>query len=186
MQIAVSNVVSAFDSVTVGTKVVHCNAFRTVLADALKVYTSFVQGKGFIPLNGALHTVSCGVARRAGIRVNEYIVREWRGEVALFAPRSFAAKAEALNVIVYTADAYRSDPQVNAEEAKRVEGADFVIVAVLASVGPKPPLSSHRFVRNLAGGNTSYSIEGGYSIEKAIAEAKAIAAYEQEWVTVAD
>ncbi len=185
--IVISNIVTAFADKTIGTKVIHPNAFMLAIEHAVRSYVFPTDGKGFIPLP-AVNTVSCGVGIRAGLREEDYIVRIHRGEASLFAKREYASVAESLNVVVYTAKAYCTDPQVDAAEAERVqkEGGEYVIVAVLASVGPKPPLSSHRFVRNLAGGNTSFSVEQGYTLEKAIEDAKAIVAYEKDWVTVAD
>lgn len=185
MRIDWSNICNPYLPFTVGTKVVQPGAFQVMLLHALREYAMPADGKGFVPLPDALPCVSCGVARRAGLRPQDYVVREWRGEVGLFAPRRYAVKATSLHVVVYTGDTYRTDAQVDAAEACRVADADYVIVAVLASAGPRSPLSSHRFVRNLAGGNTSYASEC-YTIERAVEEAKEIVTYEQEWVTVSD
>jgi hypothetical protein len=190
MTLAISNIVTAFDEITIGTKVVQEGEFTVALTDILQTFEFPPNGQGFIPLP-CLDTVSCGVAKRSTIdplfpKGHPYVIRQHRGEVCLFAHRRFAAKCESLVCIVYTAQAYKHDAQVSAEEIARIRNADFVLVAILASAGPKPPVSSHRFTRNLAGGNNSYKPENGYSIEKAIAEAAAIVAYEQEWITVAD
>ncbi len=62
-----------------------------------------------------------------------------------------------------------------------------MLVAVLGSRGPKPTLSSARFVRNLAGGNLAYAFAPmGKTYEDLVKEATEIAAYEAEWITVAD
>lgn len=186
MNISVSNICSSFSENTIGTKVIHHDAFFYELKKALQSYKWPENNRGFVSLDNALYTVSSGVAIRPGLSVSDYVLREHRGEIEMFARREHAATATALNVIVYTKDAYVGDPQVDINEAIRVKDADYVVVAVLATAGPKPQLSSHRFVRNLAGGNIIYSPEQGYTLEKAIEDAKAIVAYEKEWVTVAD
>jgi hypothetical protein len=183
---AISCVCHAFNHDAVGTKVNDPGLFDRLLAQELQIYQFPANGQGFVTLPEAVPLVSCGVARRRDIPLSGYVVRAWRGEVDLFASRRYAAKADSVHVVVYKGDVYRADPQVSAEEAERVRDAAYVIVAVLATVGPKPPLSSHRFVRNLAGGNQKYSIESGYSLEAAIEEARQIVEYEKDWITVSD
>jgi hypothetical protein len=189
MKISHSNIVSAFASNTIGTKVTEPEAFHTVLINALRLYTDYGNGQLTVPLPLALPYVSCGIVPRKDLPLSAYVVREHRGEVGLFANRKYVVgKPKSLAAIVYTAAAYKSDPQVTKEEGLRItdEQADFVLVAVLASLGGAQGLSSQRFVRNLAGGNNRYSPDNGYTIDQAIQEAKEVEAYERDWITVAD
>ena len=68
--------------------------------------------------------------------------------------------SDGVSVVVYTAKAYRNDPDFTKSEAKRMKnyfGKDetdcFVLVAVLGYFGPKSTVSYSRFVKNLAGAN---------------------------------
>lgn len=197
MKVIIMNapIVWALSRQCVGTKVVDSLEFTKALNAAVGKHDftkGDVPGQAVIPLpKSAWHTVSCGVAKRSSLKPEDYIVREHRGEVELFAPRSTAERdIQAVVVVVDTVAAYLADPDVDNDpaEAARIEQmkATHVLVAVIAAAGPKPPVSSHRFVRNLAGGNNAYKAENGYTLEKAIEEAKKIAEYEKEWVTVAD
>lgn len=69
--------------------------------------------------------------------------------------RKFAARVEHGSAVVYTIDAYLNDPDVTDEERDELARCEYthILVAVLASAGPKPPLGPYRFVHNLAGGN---------------------------------
>jgi hypothetical protein len=185
MPTALSNIVTAFKVNTVGTKVLSPFTFWGCLHQALETYNFPENGQGFVPLT-CLDAVSCGIGFREGRTAEDYVIREWRGEVSCFLKRQFAAKAESLAAIVYTAKAYKADPQVTQEEASLISDDHFVLVAVLASVGPKLPLSSHRFTRNLAGGNLRYTPEQGYTLEQAKKEAAEIVAYEKTWSVVSD
>ena len=188
MKISISNICSAFEMNTVGTKVVSRTYFMACLEEEI-TKAKFGDGVCVVPCDAAIVTVTCGVAKRENVPISGYVAREHRGEVILCAKRLFASTPESLNVVVYERDRYVRESQVSTEEAARIlkEEADYVIVAVLASAGEgRPPVSSHRFVRNLAGGNKDYSPENGYTLEKAIAQAKEVAEYEQNWVTVAD
>jgi hypothetical protein len=187
MKFAISSVCQAFSSGPVtGTRVTDYYKFIRLLTMKFNSCPQPSDGQYFVNLPEGIPYVSCGVARRPNIPLDGYVIRDWRGEVGLFAKRTFAAKAESLSVIVYTATAYNLDPQVSAEETKRVGDATHVIVAVLAAIGPKPTISSHRFVRNLAGGNNHYSPDTGYTLRQAIDEAKTIVDYEKEYVVVSD
>lgn len=187
-----ADIVTAFAAETIGTRVVEVNRFRALVAQAIEEHDFSADtpaGQGFLPLpDEAIETVSCGVGRRTADPV-DYHPRLYRGVVGLFLKREKAAKAESVAAVVYTADAYLADPEVKGtDEERRIResGATHALVAVLASVGPKPPVSSDRFVKNLAGGNRRYSPDEGYTLEKAIAEARQVAAYHDEWCTVAD
>ncbi len=189
MKISNASIVSAFSMRTIGTKVTDAPAFMAALTRAIEGYSFPENGQGFVNVPDAMPYVSCGIAPRKALPITAYVAREHRGEVILCASRLYAGEVKSLAVIVYTADAYKKAAQVTEEEAARItkEGADFVIVAILAGCGdPKPPVSSHRFARNLAGGNERYSPSNGYTLAQAIQEAQEISAYEADWITVAD
>lgn len=88
---------------------------------------------------------------------------------------------------MYTAEAYLSDPDVAGDEAevRRIQrsGCTHVLVAVLASAGPKSPYSPERFVSNLAGGNKEALTWSAEEIRQKAAE---VTAYAREWSVVAD
>ena len=182
MNIKVSSVCQAFNNNCIGTKVTHEAEFRHELAHALVAYDMPANGQGFIPLANVSPYVLSGDCERAGLTEKDYVVRLWRGEMMMFAKRR-EQRATFCAAIVYTAEAYFADPQVDEAEKARLEGATHVLVAVLGSRGPKPTLSSSRFVRNLAGGNASFAHMGHQAL---VEMAKAIEAYEAEWVVVAD
>lgn len=184
MNIKISGICHAFDNNCIGTKVAVEDAFQLILLATLEKYEWPENGQGFIPLPDAEKYVFSGDCERASLASRDYIVRQWRGEMMMFAKRR-EQRATFCAAIVYTAEAYFADPQVDAEERARLEGATHVLVAVLGSRGPKPTLSSSRFVRNLAGGNASYAADKK-SIEDLVNEAKGIVAYEMEWAVVAD
>jgi hypothetical protein len=184
MNIKVSGICQAFDASCIGTKVTDKDAFMAELSVALAAYTMPANGQGYVVLSSVVEPiVLSGDCERAGLTEQDYVVREWRGEVQLFAKRREQRTAFCA-AIVYTAEAYCTDPQVDDAERERIAGATHVLVAVLGSRGPKPTLSSSRFVRNLAGGNTRWLDKK--SDDDLINEAKAIAAHEAAWVVVAD
>lgn len=184
MIIEVSNICRAFDNNCVGTKVVNEGGFSRKLMDALDRYVMPENGQGFIPLPLAFPYVLSGDCAREGLTENDFIVRQWRGEMMMFAKRR-EQHATSCAAIVYTAEAYFADPQVDAAEKERRNGATHVLVAVIGSRGPKPTLSSSRFVRNLAGGNNDFAF-GQKSYTDLVAISQEIVAYEAAWVTVAD
>lgn len=183
----VSNVCSAFTPAPVGTKVTDAGAFTAALALAVAAHDPAgdrTPGQHFVMLPGdALATVSAGVARRADVPEDGYVVRVHRGRADCYAARPYAARATGLAAVVYTRDAYAADPQVTAEEVAGIPGdVTHVIVAVLAFAGPKAPLSPHRFVANLAGGNRDAAT---YSADEMRAMAREVIAYDDEWIVVA-
>jgi hypothetical protein len=190
MKIVTSNIVTAFEGKTVGTRVLYPEAFMEAIYEALRRNPAIQKEGGMLQLEGSHipELVTSGVARREGLSVHtDFVVREHRGEVCLFAKREKATKCENVGVIIYTLQGYLDDPEVSKEEAQRVTNsqATHILVAVLASAGPKPPLTSHRFVRNLAGGNNYHRGED-YCIEDAREEAAEITSWEQDWIVVAD
>jgi hypothetical protein len=189
MNIGISNIVTAFDEKTIGSKVINSYEFIMDLSNSIREFQELFlnNGQALIPLKNP-DNVSCGIALRSGIPLEGFHAKLYRDEVSLYAKRNYALKADHISAVVYTIQAYKADPQVSLEEVKELEEkqVDYVLVAVLASVGPKPPMGSGRFVRNLAGGNNRYKSENGYTLEQAITEAQEIVSYEQRYITVAD
>jgi hypothetical protein len=194
MKISVSNVCKAFEDRCVGTKVISKGDFWIRLEEAVASYEFPTNGQGFIVSPKLAETVSSGDCSREGLEEGDYIIREWRGEMMMFAKRlrpTPSPGASFCAVVVYTLAAYLADPEITPEEAERVKGSDYVLVAVLGSYGPKPTLSSHRFVRNLAGGNAAFvpTMDREADLDllvRLIGTAVEIVKYERDWITVAD
>ena len=145
------------------------------------------NGQGFEVLpDTARNAVTSGVAMRTDDPA-DYRVVEHRGEVILVLDRTRLSLEQrvpdSVAAIVYTAEAVLADPEVSAEDKAYFQENpdDLYLVAVLASRGPRPPLSSHRFTRNLAGGNAKHL---SASADELRAEAKEIAEYERTWCVV--
>jgi len=189
IQFALSNVCTAFNSHTVGSKVTQRDAFGEAVAEALATYDAshdVTTGQHFVMLpESATEWVSAGVALRESIpSVGGYVVREHRGRVDVFAKREYAVRATGVAAVVYTLAAYLADPDVTAEEAREIpEGTSHVIVAVLAFAGPKAPLSPYRLVANLAGGNNDAL---AYTADEMRALARDAIAYDDVYIVVAD
>ena len=188
MKIVNSKIVSAFKAETIGTKVRDASGFAGFVEAAI-ASTDFaaqrVAGQAFVMLpQASWGTVSAGCGKRT-LDPSHYVARVHRGEVGLYLARSHAAPIEGLAVVVYTADAYRLDPDVlaDAPELARIEGATHVLVAVLGFAGPKSPLPKGTFVHNLAGGNREAALYSADEIRKMACE---IEAYWGEWSIVAD
>lgn len=187
-----SNIVSAFDSQTIGTKVTpfHVAAFMQMAKDAIAKYDFAAQrvpGQGFIVLpEEATQVVGAGVGKRTSNEYN-YVCREHRGIVSAYLKRKYAAECTGVAIVVYTKEAYLADPDtVGTDEYARVEaiGCTHVLVAILAFAGPNPPaLPAYRLVWNLAGGNKEALV---WTADEIRAKAKAAIDYDNEWVTVAD
>lgn len=187
MKFHVSGVCSAFSSNSVGTRVTGPETFRELLTDALRKHDPSgdrTPGQHFVSLpDGAAGLVSAGVARRADVPEDGYLVRVHRGRADCYAQRTYAAKATGVAAVVYTREAYARDPEVAADEMATVPAdATHVIVAVLAFAGPKAPLSPYRFVANLAGGNRDAET---YTADEIRALARDVVAYDNEWIVVA-
>jgi len=225
LKLGMSDIVTAFSTHTIGTKVtVPQEKFIQVVLTALASHdpsTAKEPGQFFIMLpEGAKEMVSCGVGRHTGHQ-DDYCVRIHRGEPGVFLTRVNAEECTGVAVIVYTKEAYEADPQCTPERVAAAcpDGDEtHVLVAVLGFAGdaPKPEVSSHRFTRNLAGGNNEYDLlargqkkanedldeDGnkrrgdewgchyGYYLEREVQDlvalAKRVVEYEQTWCTVAD
>ena len=191
---ASANILQAFSDKAVGTRVVRQDSFKEILREAVDRFDFDAQttpGQGFVQLPASAHyTVRAGVGKQRD-DPSAYVLRSWRGSVGAYLKREHAAPVESLAVIVYTVDAYLADPDVGEAEAARIKQNEIagylpithIIVAVLASAGPRPPLSPGRLVSNLAGGNRDALAWDADTIREKAAES---AAYAEEWSVVAD
>jgi hypothetical protein len=195
MNITTSNICSAFGTHSViGSKVTNHTEFSRVLLAAVAQH-DFTQdripGQGFILIPEAIPFVSSGVGRPTE-NPDDYTLHLYRGRVSAFLLRERAAVAESCAVVIYTRQAYLDDPDVTIEEAARVAALDLalgatpvthVLVAVLASSGPRGELTPYRFTANLAGGNHEAQV---WTADEIRAKAKDIMGYDDSWTTVAD
>lgn len=199
IKLALSNICSAFADTAIGSKVKpECreDALR-LMEQAVSLYTFPESGQGFIVCPDLIPLVLSGDAPKS-VEVSDYVLRKFRGEVQKFLRRECANNVEVsfCALVVYTKDAYLKDPDVvgdaeagiprDEEELNRVETLDctHVLVALLASGGPKPTVSPGRFVLNLAGGNNDYKNMSGDDLRALAADIKAN--MEKSWCTVAD
>ncbi len=196
MKIEISDIVTAFNIKTIGSKVTNQRVFMDILKDRLENYekNNFdgdeidVPGQYLITLpKYAYGCVSSGIGERTQ-NPEDYVLRRYREGVSIFLKRKeFGLPVESLRVVVYTKEAYLVDPDVEEIEESKIYKSDctHVLVAILAG-SVKTELSPGRFVRNLAGGNLNCSPEHGYTLERAIEDAKKIVNYSNEYMTVAD
>jgi hypothetical protein len=186
--IALSEIVTAFDDKTIGTKVMSPRTFLLELEKAIQAHDPAKDrqpGQHFIVMPSALHMVSAGVGP-ASMNPDHYVLRFHREKVSAYLKREFAAPVESLAVVVYTMEAYRKDPDCTPAEIARVEAQDatHVLVAVLAGAGPKAtPHTPFRLVHNLAGGNLEAQ---QWTAEEIRAKCKDSLDYHNAWSTVAD
>mgnify|MGYP001615457053 CR=1 FL=1 len=167
---------------------------RTVLMDAVHE----IVGTHKFPKNGQAvielpeHARAClisGDVERGQVAKAVYTrVREHRGELLVVVDRELMDSRGRLapmsaGIVVYTKEAFMEDPETTATDKAWAADYAYVVVPFLASRGPKPTLSSSRFVRNLAGGNNAFA-DKDYTIEKARADAKEVAEYEANWMIV--
>ena len=188
-KIVSTNIVTCFDSGTVGTKVTNVKAFFEAADRAVAEFdfaSQRVPGQGFIMCPDAVPFLSAGVGKRSE-NPSDYVLRFYRNRVEMFLKREFAAPCEGAALIVYTRAAYLADPDVQKDETEkaRIEASEatHVLVAVLGFAGPKAPLSPYRLVHNLAGGNREAQ---GWTADEIRAQAAASLAYDAEWAVVAD
>lgn len=190
MILAISNVCSAFSAQTVGSKVTNRWALLVLVEAAVSDHNPAkdrVPGQAFIFLpKEATGYVSAGVGKRAGVPADGYVTRNHRGRVDAFLTRDHAQPADQVAVVVYSLDAYKADPEVgDLELASFPGGTTHVVVAVLAFAGPEggTPLTPHRFVSNLAGGNNEALT---WTADEIRLKAKEIVGYDNTWCVVAD
>ena len=190
MTILTANICSAFTPNAIGTRVVDGDAFLIALIAAIcghDASTDRIPGQHYVKIpKVAYDMVSAGIGQRS-LDPQDYVIRAHRGQVNLYLKREKAAPVEGLAAIVYTREVYLGDPDVqkDAVEQERISNSDasHVLVAVLASAGPRSPLTPDRFIKNLAGGNREALAWNGDEIR---AKASEIAAYYDAWCVVAD
>jgi hypothetical protein len=192
IKFSVASICTAFESKTIGTKVLDKDAFLAALGAAVEKYEMPESGHAFVAVD-AVGLVSCGVARDpAGFTETDVVAREHRGHWAVYARRDKASKADSVACVVFTREAYLADPDVQESLA---EGITHVIVAVLAFAGPKSPLPIWTLVHNIAGGNAEF-VPAGLDerdptrnlnlLYKIIGMARESENYWSEWMVVAD
>jgi len=187
-QIVPSNICSAFGTHSViGSKVINHAEFNRILLAAVAAHdfsADRIPGQGFILIPEAIPFVSSGVGRPTE-NPDDYALHLYRGRVSAFLRRERAAVAESCAAVIYTLQAYLDDPDITPEEAERVNrlGPAYVLVAVLASSGPRSELGPYRFTANLAGGNHEAQV---WTADEIRAKAKDIMGYDNSWTTVAD
>jgi hypothetical protein len=194
IQIVNSNIVTAFDEKTVGSKVTDMQTFHFMLKKAIEQH-DFTLDKtpgqavldltNIVPMTVVRGCVSGGLGHKSD-EPADYVVRTYRGMPHMFLRRTAAEPVEFLRVVVYTRDAYLNDPDVLAEpaEAKRIQDTDctHVLVAVLAGA-VESFVSPFRFVANLAGGNRDYE---KMTKDELVVLAGRIKEFGETWATVAD
>lgn len=189
-----ADICTAFQSGgVIGSKVIDEHRFMIELSEAVAAHDftkDRVPGQGFIALPSAAPYVSCGVGKPVE-DVSAYTLKLYRGRVSAFLKREHAAPVESLHCVVYTVEAYFDDPDITDVEIARIDAMTLdggpsithVLVAVLASAGPKSQLGAYRFVANLAGGNHEAQ---RWSADEIRTKAREIVQYEGAWSTVAD
>ncbi len=202
MKIARSSIVTAFDPRTIGTKVTDAECFMSMLRLALRDYTFPANGQGFVTLHpDTCSMVSCGVAPIDDkFGEGDFRVRKYRGQWSVFAARKWAAAVTRVECVVYTISAYLSDPDVHPHEREVLEanGAEYVLVAVLAHSSDSSPLGPNTLIHNIAGGNASFIplteaevLAKGPDhnlalLDEIVAQAKESEKYWSRWMVVAD
>lgn len=189
MKIALSEIVTSFNDMTIGSKVLNPKAFMSLLEGCIANHDPSRDrqpGQHFISLPQEANNLVSGGVGPSSNDPDHYVLRFHREKVSAYLKRQFAAPVDSVAVVVYTMAAYQFDPDCTTEEIQRVqdEGASHVLVAVLASSGPKvSPLTPFRLVHNLAGGNLEAQ---QYSADEIRAKAKESLLYHNAWSTVAD
>jgi len=187
MKLGISRVCPAFDHSVVGTRVNSPREFILEVKKALEAHNlsaDRMEGQHFLMLpERAVRMVSAGVGRIKGRSPQDFVLREHRGQVSAYLHRDWAEEADGVAAVVYTLDAYMADPEVDMSAEDFGDEVSHVIVAVLAFAGPQSPLTSRRFVSNLAGGNREAL---GWDADEIRSQAKAVDDYWSEWRVVAD
>jgi len=184
----VSQVCSAFNVCAIGTKVVNSDDFLDRLRTMVVSADFGSLGQKYINFPGGRDYVLGGLARRSRVTPETLCVRRHRGNFGVYASRAIAEEPDKLGVVVYTVAGYLNDPEVDHSEILD-RGTTHAIVAVLsmpAGVGGDGVMGTYRFTSNLASGNNKYKPENGYTLDKAISDAKLCLEYENTWITVAD
>ena len=189
-----SNIVTAFEEKTIGSKVIDTNVFGFLLNKAIEEHDfsrDKTPGQGMLDLTMSISLpvlqscVSGGIGKKTD-NISDYIIRIYRGNPCLFLKRDKSEPVTSVRVLVYTKEAYINDPDVinDPEESKRIIGSDctHVLVAVFAEV-VSSVVSPFRFVANLAGGNRDYE---KMTKEELVELAQKVKQHTEQWSTVAD
>lgn len=202
MRFFISNVCEAFKSNAVGSKVnpqFHQQFFAEV-EQAINLHdfsTDKVRGQMVLTLPEHVNAwVSPGSWERPESTSNiefvhrDYVMRVFRNEVGLYLRRKPEMVSNGVAVVVYSAEAYRNDPDFDEVENALMndeyagdEADVFVIVAVLGYSGPASTVSYSRFVKNLAGANNEYI---KMTKDEVVAKAKEVIDYRSKYMGVAD
>ena len=187
VRMGISDIVTAFDEISIGSKVIWPEVFK---ANAKRAILDFdwdscdYPGQAYIVMpTGVPNGVLPGNAPRTQ-EPEDYVIRKYRGRVGMYLKRPTRTPTLThLAIVVYDIDAYIADPDVSQEEAERVflEGCTHVLVAVLGSSGPASPISPRGFVHNLAGGNNEAMTWTGDQIRAKTVE---IEEYEKHGLTM--
>jgi len=159
VRLSISDIVTAFDDRTIGSKVIWPEVFVANVKRSIMDFdwdSCSYPGQAYIVMPvGVPNGVLPGNAPVTD-DPEDYVIRKHRGRVGMYRKRPGGwSQVDHLAVVVYEVEAYINDPDVSQEEAERVflENCTHVLVAVLASSGPPSPLTPKAFVHNLAGGN---------------------------------
>lgn len=88
-------------------------------------------------------------------QLGDYVLSKHRGQVDRYLKRELAGRTASCSVVVYTREAYLSDPEVTVSLR---EGVEHVIVAVLASCCEESPYPWRTLVNNISGGNAEFHL----------------------------
>lgn len=186
MIIGISDICSAFDDFTIGSKVINKKKFWDELSNETHKYEfdkASVPGQGFLVVPGAIPCVSAGDGKKTKNK-DDYVIAMHREQPGLYLKRELAGEVKFCACVVYTKEAYFKDPEVDPNENVTVMGREptHILVAVIASSGPDSPLTPYRFVSNLAGGNKEALLWSGDEIRE---KAEKIKEYWDAWSVVA-
>lgn len=191
ISIAPSYIWQAENAQVIGSKVGDSEYFRDLLSAAIFNHDPSkdrAEGQHFIVFTPNMirkSQITCGVGRKTS-NIEDYVMREWRGNVQTFLKREKAMEVAFCAVIVYTKSAYLADPQMPEDERKKVLASKntHYLVALLANGDGVPNARSpYRLVDSLAGGNNEFE---NISIEDVKAMAVESKAYADTWGVVAD
>jgi hypothetical protein len=170
MKVMISDICQAFNTNSIGSRVkpaMHTH-FKRALVNAIMNHDfskDKFPGQSIIELSKNVNDwVFPGTWFRNSKNPNDYVFREYRGEVGMYLKRTPEMRTDHVSCVVYSKGAYEKDPDFDEHEAMRVGdffGHDegFVLVAVLGDCDSnRSTVSYSRFVKNLAGANNEYKV----------------------------
>lgn len=161
MVLYTSNIWSAYSKDAIGTAIGDPQAFSKIVKVAIAEHDESKDravGQHFIVMpEGTVEEckVSCGVGHSTN-NTDDYVLREYRGQVKPFLKRELALTPDFFAVVVYTRDAYIKDPDVVKSGEAPPKDATHVLVAAIANAEctpNPPPRYPDTLVACLAGGN---------------------------------